>query len=187
MEGDELVLGSNLRYRRHKNPDGTEGGWVGTQAHVSKNAFIGHDVWVDNDAQIKGRARILDTAHIYPHSVVEGDVVICDRTSVRQATVRGSAVISGDSDLNDWCIVEGYSYLKDMDVGSRLVISGGEWKGINTPPFGGSRLYYEYDEAGNITHLSLWTGKDEPLENAEILLKHITPEKDPRAKGTREL
>ena len=48
---------------RHKNPDGSEGGWVAETAQVSGNARVSGNAWVYGNAQVFGNARVFGDAY----------------------------------------------------------------------------------------------------------------------------
>lgn len=179
MASDDDILeiggeGSNLRYRRHINPDGTQGGWVSIDAHVAKTVYVGRDAKVNGIARVKGRARILDQANVSGN--VEGDSVVCDQARVGEGcTVRGSSMLSGQTNIQGrGSIIEGYTMLKDIGIGGEnMVLLGGEFMGIPSPS-GASHLYCRLDEAGRVSRLFLWCGKEEELKHADQLLEYVT-------------
>lgn len=73
---------------RHRNADGSEGGWIAETAQVDNTAYIGEqaqiyghtqvsgDAWVFGDAQVFGNARV------YVHAQVSGDAKICGQGQV---------------------------------------------------------------------------------------------------------
>ena len=58
---------------RHKNPDGTEGGWVADTATVELTTYVGADAKVSGYAQVNGNARVYGDAQVYGDARVYGD------------------------------------------------------------------------------------------------------------------
>ena len=46
---------------RHKNPDGSEGGWVAETAHVDKTVYVSGSARVSGSASVSGSARVEKT------------------------------------------------------------------------------------------------------------------------------
>ena len=65
-DGNGLVAAS-----RHKNPDGSLGGWVAATANVYGNARVWDEAWVWGEAQVSGNARVYGNARVLaPYSKV---------------------------------------------------------------------------------------------------------------------
>jgi hypothetical protein len=92
---------------RHRNPDGSEGGWVAATATVAPT------VNVDESAIVFGRARIEDgcdvgyyarvygDAHMESGARVEGPVHVHDRARLtRTASMYGNSTVMGDAVLS---------------------------------------------------------------------------------------
>ncbi len=65
---------------RHRNPDGTEGGWVADTATVSPTAYVGPN------------AQVFDNAHVFDNALVLGSAKISGC-----AWVFGNAQVSGNA------------------------------------------------------------------------------------------
>ena len=61
---------------RHRNPDGTEGGWVADTAIVEPTCFVGSDVKVSGNAMISGNAKVFGIADIKGEVGIFGEVEI---------------------------------------------------------------------------------------------------------------
>jgi len=88
--------------RLHKNPDGTEGGWIADTAHVSKAAHIGPDAQVYGQAKVSGHARVLGQAQIYDGANIYDSVLVRDQAHVYGEThVYDQALIYGEARVYD--------------------------------------------------------------------------------------
>ncbi len=79
---------------RHKNPDGTEGGWVADTALVCGNAQVYGDAQVSGNAQVYGNALVRGDAQVYGNALVCGDALVCGN-----AQVSGNALVSGNAQV----------------------------------------------------------------------------------------
>lgn len=72
--------------KRHKNPDGSIGGWVAATAFVALTAFL------SPTAVVYGNARVSDNARVYGDAVVSGDARVSGnaRVSVTPITISGA-------------------------------------------------------------------------------------------------
>lgn len=77
---------------RHKNPDGSEGGWVADTATVAATAHIGHAAKVCDNAQVYHNAVVYDNAQIYGNALVYGNAQVYDN-----AQICGSARVHSDA------------------------------------------------------------------------------------------
>lgn len=80
---------------RHRNPDGTEGGWVADTATVEPTAYVGREARVFGRAVVAGHARVFGNARIYGHATVFGDAKVFGN-----AEVFGDAWVFGDAALD---------------------------------------------------------------------------------------
>ena len=71
---------------RHKNPNGSEGGWVAATAKVDPTAFVGSNARVYDTAWVSGNARVSGKAW------VSGNAWVSDN-----AHVSGKAWVSGNA------------------------------------------------------------------------------------------
>jgi len=67
---------SDTEQHRHKNTDGTLGGWVAETAKVEKTVFVGPFSIVYGKAEVTGKVRILDLAQVSGSAKLSGDVVV---------------------------------------------------------------------------------------------------------------
>jgi hypothetical protein len=80
---------------RHRNPDGSLGGWVADTAFVEKTATVGHSALVFGNAVVNGKSVITDTAKIYDEAFV------CDNARIYgKAKIYGDAFIFGSLNIN---------------------------------------------------------------------------------------
>lgn len=69
---------------RHRNPDGSVGGWVAATAVVAPTVHVGEHAQVFDFARvldsvaIAGSARVFDFAYLADRARVDGSAVICD-------------------------------------------------------------------------------------------------------------
>lgn len=76
--------------RRHRNPDGSVGGWVADTATVEPTAYVGAD------AKVYGNATVLDDAVLSGRATVSGNATVSGRARVAgDAQVSSSAWVSG--------------------------------------------------------------------------------------------
>lgn len=119
---------------RHKNPDGSIGGWVAETAWVSEIAFVGHNALVFEHARVMGRnkisghARVFGQAKIGDQATVDGHAAILDH-----ARVIGKACVSGNAQLRDYATagedarIGGSAILhNDTEVVGKMEITCGE-------------------------------------------------------------
>jgi UDP-3-O-[3-hydroxymyristoyl] glucosamine N-acyltransferase len=87
-----------VRAARHRNPDGSEGGWVAHTAHVDATSHIDPDAVVFDNARVANAARILDQARIagsaqIDEATISGSAVVAGEAVVRRATVTDHAKV----------------------------------------------------------------------------------------------
>ena len=89
---------------RHKNPNGSLGGWVAETAFVAPTAHVGYWSWVFGLAMVDGEATINNVARVSGRALVGDNAVICGSAHImddscvsRHGYVGGSSVISGRS------------------------------------------------------------------------------------------
>lgn len=119
---------------RHKNPDGSVGGWVADTANVTDDSYISVDAKVFDRAQIHN-SEIYDSAIVCGTSIVNGRSVIKGNSSVTgsalisNSIVRDSAVVTGSANLIDGSVaagkalVLGKAYLVNKYVDGDTVIT----------------------------------------------------------------
>ncbi|QKE37355.1 hypothetical protein [Ferrovum myxofaciens] len=84
---------------RHKNPDGSEGGWVAETAFVSKTATVGPNAQVFGQARVYDDASISGNAQVFENTILSGDVVVSGQNlraeleKVQARRVQGKRVI----------------------------------------------------------------------------------------------
>ena len=83
---------------RHRNPDGSVGGWVAETAYVDPTAYVGPDARVDGSAQVGGSAWVNGSARVNGSAWVGGSAWVNGSARVDgDAWVGGSAWVSGDA------------------------------------------------------------------------------------------
>ena len=102
---------------RHRNPDGSEGGWVAETARVAETVYVGKDarIWgnarIFDNVRISGNVRICDNAQIsddvriFGNAQIFGNARICDNAQIwDNAWIFGNARISGKTRIfgNAW-------------------------------------------------------------------------------------
>lgn len=81
---------------RHRNPDGTAGGFVAYTAFVDDTVHVARGALVYGNAQVLEMARVVDRARVCGSAVVGG-----------HAQLQGSSVVSGAALVSDFAIVRG--------------------------------------------------------------------------------
>lgn len=79
---------------RHRNPDGSEGGWVAETASVASTAFVDETALVYDQAQVSDQARVSGEAQVCSRARVCGTAVVCGK-----ARVSGAAWVSGEAQI----------------------------------------------------------------------------------------
>ncbi len=97
--------------QRHKNPDGTDGGWVAATAKVDPTATIGTNALVSEQAIVSGHAQIIGCARVFGNAIVKD-----------QAHVGGQTIIYGNA------IIQNHARVSDTaQVGGNAIISDNAW------------------------------------------------------------
>ncbi len=109
---------SGRKFSRHKNPDGTIGGFVEKTAKVAETAYIGPKALVLDKAQVLDSAQVLDEAQISGDARVSGDAKVYDRAKVydyasisEKAQVYGKAQVFGKAQILDHALVYGGAWV----------------------------------------------------------------------------
>ncbi|QKE37461.2 hypothetical protein [Ferrovum myxofaciens] len=101
---------------RHKNPDGSAGGWVAETARVSILATVGPN------AQVFGNAQVLDRAQVYGEAFVHGQACVFGNAQVYgdahvfgNAQVYGKARVSGQTRVYGEAVVSGPNLRDELE------------------------------------------------------------------------
>ena len=87
---------------RHKNPDGSLGGWVESTAHVGPTATVGRNAWVSGNAWVTGNAVVSGNAYVTGNAQVAGNAQVTGNAVVSgNAYVTGNAHVAGDAHVTD--------------------------------------------------------------------------------------
>jgi len=94
---------------KHRNPDGSEGGWVAETALVEPTVHIDALAQVFEYATVTGNARICHEALICEFAEVSGNAIVDDYSLVcgnakitDNAYIGGQSIIAGDSKVGGW-------------------------------------------------------------------------------------
>ena len=111
---------------RHKNMYGVVGGWVAQTAEVSKDAHIGYETLVYENAKVLGKARVMGRSQIRGNATVDEEARITGNVRIfGAATIKGSAMISGNAKVYGKAVVEGNTEIRgDTKVNGRCHIYG---------------------------------------------------------------
>jgi len=134
---------------RHRNPDGSPGGWVAATATVAPTAFVGENAavfgnavvrdaaqvrddarvsgaaQVRDDARVCGNAEVCDTARVCGNAEVCNTAWVCGNAQVfESARVFGDARVSGDARVAGTASVAGTAA-----VSGHARVAGGEVRG----------------------------------------------------------
>lgn len=109
---------------RHRNPDGSLGGWVsitskvGRDATVTRNAFVYGNATVMGEAKVSGNAYVFDNAkirgrsHVYGNTMVYEDAMISDNANIYgNAQVSGNAHVYGNARVYERAYVYGHAQI----------------------------------------------------------------------------
>jgi len=123
--------------RRHRNPDGSLGGWVAHTAHVAPTATVDEDARVFGNAtvieeaqvlfkaQVGGDAAVTNEAKVCDSAQLSGKVLVCENAAVTgAAVVRGKVVIEGHAVVGGDAVVEG-----EVTISGHTYVSGGTIRG----------------------------------------------------------
>lgn len=126
--------------RRHRNPNGTPGGFVASTATVSETSTVGElaqvrDHAVVVDSNVLDVATVSGNAVIY-HSTVGGEAMVTGAATVRaRSLVAGSAVVDRDGIVTDRSTVTGDAVVtNDGFVGGAQFIDTGWIDDSTTAP-----------------------------------------------------
>ena len=101
---------AEVRAYRHKNPDGTLGGWVAETCDVADTVYIEPTAEVFEYATVKDNVRILHESRVCEFAEVSGSAVIDDYSMVcGNSKVNGNAYIGGNSIIAGDTKVGGYT------------------------------------------------------------------------------
>ncbi len=139
--------GGPVPAHRHKNPDGTKGGWVADTATVEPSAFVREGAMVYGHAMVRGCAFIGDQARVYGCAMIFDRVRVLERarvcgyaTMLDAAEISGAAVMrggsaAGESKFNGDALIRG----REIAWGRALDFSWTTWldsKGARVLRFG---------------------------------------------------
>lgn len=130
-------------FRRHKNPDGSQGGWVDVRAKVDPTVYIAPTAEVYDKSRIRGNVRLLDHAKVF-NAVVKDNVTLRDSAQALYCLLQGNVELSGNACASGtraiWSgaeessdlMIEGDTHIHDITVENirhhpALIISGGEF------------------------------------------------------------
>ena len=83
---------------RHRNPDGSVGGWVASTAYVAPTSTVGAAARVYGTAKVFGNAKVYDDASVYDDARVFGNAKLHGGAQVYGgARVYGGAKVSGNT------------------------------------------------------------------------------------------
>ncbi len=86
-----------VRACRHRNPDGSRGGWVAKTAYVAETAYVGPFARVYENARVVDNARVEDYADVHGNAIVIESAILSDFVNVYgEAMVFGWAKLSGE-------------------------------------------------------------------------------------------
>jgi len=143
---------------RHRNPDGTLGGWVARTAHADAETFVADTATIYDNARVfgeshvLGRSRVFDYARVTDGSVIAGDAAVSGSVSVcaatisecaevngharvERATVRGGALVTDSASVNrgavvqDRAVVRGQGFVTDGAVVAGSTVVEGPVRG----------------------------------------------------------
>jgi len=143
---------------RHRNPDGSTGGWVALTAHADPETFVAEAATVFDNARVfgeshvLGRARVFGYARVADGSVIAGDAAVSGSVSVSAgtisecaevnghariegATVRGGALVTDTASVNrgalvqDRAVVRGQGFVTDGAVVAGSAVVEGPVRG----------------------------------------------------------
>ena len=80
--------------RRHINPDGSEGGWVASTAHVADNCFIASGAVVYDVARVLDGSMLFDQARVFGSATLKS-VIMSDYSKVSGPTMLEKARLFG--------------------------------------------------------------------------------------------
>lgn len=153
-------FGSGLvRAHRHKNVDGSLGGWVADTASVRP------EVWMDPTAKVSGYAVIVGFTKLFGNPHVYGNAVIESASNLEFITISGNAKVFGFSRITDASFV-----LDDARVYGNSRVADHSCIRNNAQVFGTARVVESSSIAGNakIYGNSCIMGRSVIFEDAQI-------------------
>jgi carbonic anhydrase/acetyltransferase-like protein (isoleucine patch superfamily) len=109
---------------RHRNPDGSIGGWVsvtskvGRDATITRNAFVYGNATVMGEAKVSGNANVFDNAkirgrsHVYEDAMVYEDAIISENANVYgEAQVSENARVYGNARVYENAFIYGQAQI----------------------------------------------------------------------------
>jgi len=185
-------------HHRHKNPDGSEGGWVSDESRVADSVFIAPTAIVRRGAYLSGNVRILDQSSV-------GDVIIKDNAVIRDNSYVNNCLIKDNAELSGRAFVDGATHGRlesdyNLTVGGdtrirhyslpfraeafKLVLSGGNYElpsnystlELIPPALGFDGAYNPETGQVKVTTIGttdVQTGKIIPLDHQEEVLQYF--------------
>ena len=99
-------------FSRHKNSDGTIGGFVEKTAKVAETAYIGPKALVFENAWVLGNAQVSGNAWVYGDALVGGMALVFGNARIYgDAQVFGHARVSGNAQVHDDAQVSGDAWV----------------------------------------------------------------------------
>ena len=122
-------------YKRHKNPDGTLGGWVGENALVFGNARVSDNARVFGNARVFDNARVSDHARVYGNTWVSGNARVFGNTTcfVKTINLFGYTISVGDDSIFVGCKSYSFKEVKKLtykDVKKEVSLTNKEFKQV---------------------------------------------------------
>lgn len=109
---------------RHKNPDGSVGGWVANTAFVAPTATVEATACVFDSAQVLDRVQVKDFANVYEQAIARdeawlegkarlfGSATMKDSSrAMESAIIRGEAILEESSSAEHYSQTSGYAKL----------------------------------------------------------------------------
>jgi hypothetical protein len=95
--------------KRHRNPDGSEGGLVSPTSHVDPTVYLGYDCVVPHRARVYGNVRIEGLVYVANDAIIdgrdEGGIVIRGNVGVLgKAHVSGFVRVSNEDPYRGLCL-----------------------------------------------------------------------------------
>lgn len=114
---------------RHKNPDGTEGGWVQDTAIVDKDVYIGKDAQVSGNAQVLKHSRIMHNAKVSGNAVVSetglyNNSQVYGNAVLTKSTLRGNAKVYDGANVANSIICGKAKIREKMEVINKTIVGG---------------------------------------------------------------
>jgi hypothetical protein len=85
---------------RHRNLNGSLGGWVADTATVEPTVYVGPNAWVYGSAEVFGSVHVCGNARVYGDAFLDGNVWVCGNARVYgDAEVCGNAQVHEDAEV----------------------------------------------------------------------------------------